>query len=356
MACSAHNRKLCRNCDNFGMTKSSESQGSIRMKRLQRRRSDLSTLFDHICVLEHSTISKIQQVAKTARDKVQRLVNETNTQMKKMYDEFSGELQTASEEYHYIETEVDWKEPSTNVQTELEEISSSVYSCGVDAAKESVLQPFSSSSVTGSRWLSENMDISNNPRLESVRDIQYIDENSLIEIESQILVDPIENINLILLQLSTPIQSQLSHFLNKFNDVNLSLLNKTNDWLTQLKQTKQFTLFIDTSNISFKDQDDLLNDISKLEHVHSVYIQGIPPNLDVDRKSFFSKYPIIKAMAENEQPLIVQWVTDTANEYRKTGDIYIEKGDKDKAQACFIKGVALYNRLSSFLNEQKHIK
>ena len=43
----------------------------------------------------------------------------------------------------------------------------------------------------------------------------------------------------------------------------------------------------------------------RLKHVHSVYIRGTPPQDDDDREKFFSKYPIIKAMFENEQSLIV---------------------------------------------------
>ncbi len=132
-------------------------------------------------------------------------------------------------------------------------------------------------------------------------------------------------------------------------------MNKTNAWLTQLKQTKQTTLFIDMSNISLKDQDDLLDDLAKLQHIHSVYIRGTPPECDEDRTYFFSKYPIIKAMSENEQNLVVQWAMDTANDYKKIGDMYIKKGDREKAQACFTQSVALYKRLSTFLNEKRHI-
>jgi hypothetical protein len=97
-------------------------------------------------------------------------------------------------------------------------------------------------------------------------------------------------------------------------------LNKINAWLTQLKQT---TLFIDMSNISLKDQDDLLDDLAKLQHIRSVYIRETPPECDEDRTYFFSKYP--KAMSENEQNLVVQWAMDTANEYKKIDDMYIKK-------------------------------
>ncbi len=44
---------------------------------------------------------------------------------------------------------------------------------------------------------------------------------------------------------------------------------------------------------------------------------------------------------------------DTANEYKKIGDMYIAKGETDKAQVCFAQGIALYKRLSSFLHEKR---
>jgi len=175
-------------------------------------------------------------------------------------------------------------------------------------------------------------------------------ENDQTEIESQFLLDPTKNNNIILFQISPSNESQLFASLNKLNDGHLSVLNKTNAWLTQLKQTK---LVIDMSNISLKDQDDLLDNLAKLQHIRSVYIRATPPDCDEDRTYFFSKYPMIKVMSENEQNLVVQWAMDTANEYKKIGDMYIEKGNKDKAQAYFSQGVALYKRLSTFLNEKR---
>ncbi len=105
-------------------------------------------------------------------------------------------------------------------------------------------------------------------------------------------------------------------------------MNKTSACLTHLKQTKQTTLVIDMFNMSLKDQDHVLNELSQLEHIHSIYIQGTSPEHDDDRQYFFSKI----------------------------GDMYIEKGNKDKAQAYFSQGVALYKRLSTFLNEKRHDK
>ena len=131
-------------------------------------------------------------------------------------------------------------------------------------------------------------------------------------------------------------------------------MNESNALLTQIKQQLPTTIVIDVLNRPWKDLDQLLDEISKAKHVHSVYIRGTPPQNEEDREKFFSKHPIIKAMFENEQSLIVQWAMNTANEYKKIGDMHIKEGDKEKARLRFSEGVALYKRLSSFLNERKH--
>jgi hypothetical protein len=161
-------------------------------------------------------------------------------------------------------------------------------------------------------------------------------------------VEPTKNDNLILLQIS-----QLSESLQQLTNNHLSILNESNALLEQIKQHIPTTIVIDMLNKSWKDLDQLLDEISKTKHVHSVYIRGTPPKDDDDREKFFSKYPIIKAMFENEQSLIVHWAMDTANEYKKIGDMHIKEGEKEKARLRFSEGVAMYKRLSAFLNERK---
>ncbi len=181
-------------------------------------------------------------------------------------------------------------------------------------------------------------------------------EKDQLRFESKSHLDPTKNDNLILLQISSPKESQLSESLHKLTGGRLSVLNETSALLTQLKQCQQSTIVIDMFNKSLEDQDKLLNEISQLKHIHSVYIRGTPPEDDDARQNFFSKYPFIRAMFENEQSLIAQWAMDTANEYKKIGDMYIRKGEKEKAQLRFSQGVALYKSLSEFLNGKRHLK
>ena len=177
--------------------------------------------------------------------------------------------------------------------------------------------------------------------------------NTRAESESRTLVDPIKYNNLTLFQKSIPTDSQLLVDLNELYTGHLSLLDETRDWLTELQQTKPNTLIIDMVNIPFKAQDDLLNDLSKLKHIHSLYIRGSLPKNEDDRTYLFTKYPFIKALLENEQSLIAQWAMDTVNEYKQLGDLYVKQGNKDKAQECFDEGVALNKRLSAFLDKKK---
>ena len=126
------------------------------------------------------------------------------------------------------------------------------------------------------------------------------------------------------------------------------------DWLAELKQSpQQSSLIVNMSGLSMTEQEQHLTDIFEQTNIRSIYIRGTPPESDSDRQHFFFKYPIIKAMFENEQSLLVQWALDTANEYKRIGDGYIKKGDKDSAQKYFMKGVVLYKRVSTYLYEKK---
>ena len=116
------------------------------------------------------------------------------------------------------------------------------------------------------------------------------------------------------------------------------------------------TFIIDTEGMPSKQLETLLDYIAGHKHLRLVYIRGEQPKSADERRTFFSRYRMIRGMDVNEERLIVQWAMDTANEYRKIGDALVKSGDKDKAQPCFVKGVALYENLSGFLKEKKAAK
>jgi hypothetical protein len=176
-------------------------------------------------------------------------------------------------------------------------------------------------------------------------------------IESRIFLDPTKDNHLVVLQLSSTVQSQLAAILNQLTDHHFELFNEKEDCLNQLKHSEQATIFIDISDISTDEQNRLLDNISELDNVYFIYIRGMISNDDDDeRNNFFRRYPKIKAMFENEQRLMVQWAMDTANEYKNAGDIYVERGDKDRGRQCFEQGISLYKRLSIFLDEKRRVR
>ena len=122
----------------------------------------------------------------------------------------------------------------------------------------------------------------------------------------------------------------------------MQIFSRKEDCLYELECYEQTTIFIDISGVISQEESRLLDNISNLENVYCIYIRGMPPENAEERDQFFRRYSRIKGIFDNEQRLMVQWVTDTANEYKKTGDSYVERGDKDKGRICFEQGIALY--------------
>src|SRR5262249_7434711 len=147
-------------------------------------------------------------------------------------------------------------------------------------------------------------------------------------------LDPTKNNDLILLQLSSNLQSQLLPILNQLTDHGLEIFNQNEDCLDKLTTSEQVTIFIDLFDASLNEQNCLLENISELNNVYFIYIRGSTSENDNERAEFFRRYSKIKAIFENEQRLMVQWAIDTANEYKKTGDNYVKNDEKDKGRKC----------------------
>ena len=166
--------------------------------------------------------------------------------------------------------------------------------------------------------------------------------------------DQTENVDVILLEISPSNESELSGGLSKLAIDHVFVMQKIGNWLTRLEEFEQSTLIVDMFGLSLTEQDEQLTDICEQTDIRSIYIRGIPPHIDDQRENFFSKYPMIRAMFENEKSLLAQWAMDTASEYKRIGDRYIDKDDKDLARQYFTKGVSLYKRLSTYLHEKKN--
>ena len=116
------------------------------------------------------------------------------------------------------------------------------------------------------------------------------------------------------------------------------------------------TLIIDTEGMPSKQLETLLDYIAGHKHLRLVYVRGEQPKGVEERRTFFTRYRMIRGMDNNEEQLIVQWAMDTANEYRQMGDALVELGDKDKARPCFVKSVTLHKQLSEFQTKNIGVK
>jgi len=362
-------------------------------------------LFSQIDVWEHDTIAKIMQIAQTARDELRKLLDELNNRMKILLNQFNNQIQIGHQTEHYTEIELDqWKEQLIEIRKQLETPCDielipdnnllPIYLIKVNITKENTIVKIPSFSQQ--TQLCEDIECSSDDELDKPKStILDANDNTTLErivlkkinpyrhmyvlvlesnepstipkeecetsltslIESRLFLDPTKDNHLLVLQLSSTVQSQLAAILNQLTDHHFELFNEKEDCLNQLKRSEQATIFIDISDISSDEQNRLLDNISELDNVYFIYIRGMMLQDDDDERSnFFRRYPKIKAMFENEQRLMVQWTIDTANEYKNAGDIYVERGDKDRGRQCFEQGISLYKGLSIFLNEKRRVR
>jgi len=281
---------------------------------------------------ECRTIDLIKQIASETRDELRRLISERNIRMDKLLIQSSLNLQHLHQEHEFIEKAlIQMREQLNKIKTELETPFQIQLKEDHDRTPIYYIQ------------LQVSNEINDLPNIESLA----------VQIDSR---EKVSN-TLALVQLSTSeIDSQLCATLKKLHTGELTLMDDSSDWLTQLVRNEPDTLVIDMHKKSIEEQDNLLNQLStNLKHTRSIYIQGNLPENDNDCVTLFTKYPFIKAIFDNEQRLIIQWAMDTVNEHRKFGDKFIQNGNKDKARASFVEGIELYKRLSNFLNENKCI-
>lgn len=184
----------------------------------------------------------------------------------------------------------------------------------------------------------------------------YASTCTTLSTESQHLLDPTKQQDLLILQLPSTTRSFVSEIYNQLTNHHLQIFHEQEIFISQLDICEQAITFINTSDMSPNDQFCLLDKISEINNVYYIYIHGRPFEDDEKRKEFFLRYPKIKAMFESEQRLMVQWAMDTVNEYKLTGDFYVELGDQDKARQCFQSGIDLYENLSKFFNEKRRVR
>jgi hypothetical protein len=360
----------------------------------QHEKRQENPLFSQIDVWEHDTIAKIAQTAQRARDDLRQLLDELNNRMKIIFNQFNNQIQTGRQTENYTEIELNqWNEQLMNIKKRIEtpcdielipdKDSPPIHLIKINTTiQNTTIQNPSLSQLNQLCEDTNNIESSCDDELEkpqsNILDIDtectpILKQNEqstirkeeleinpnppvILTTEPDIRFDPIKKYQLILLQLSPTLQSELLTILNQLTDHSLEIFNKKDDCLNELQCSEQTTIFIDLFDTSLNEQMCFLDDISQLDNVYFIYIRSIPSNDDDERAYFFRRYSKIKAVFENEQRLMVQWAIDTANECKKIGDIYVKNGEKDKGRKCFEEGITLYKRLSVFLNKKRDIR
>ncbi|UJR31275.1 hypothetical protein I4U23_018775 [Adineta vaga] len=319
--------------------------------------------------------------------------------MKTILSQFHDQLHRERENDHYTEIDINqWKEQLVMIRKQLETPSdielipdmqlAPIYLIKVTAIKpETLLQIPVISQITVSCNERNDIDCSCNDNdvdiaksnitntddksnIEDTHEVSQILEEkeeeeitttmescpSIPLVEPRILLDPSKKNHLVVLELSHTLQSQLGKNLLKLTDHPVKTFNQEDDYLNDLKCMEQTILFIDLTSLLSDERNRLLDNLSELDNIYFLYIQGKSVHDDDECGYIFRRYPKIKAMFENEQRLLVQWTIDTVNEYKEAGDMYTELGDKDRGRQCFEEGIKLYNHLSEFLHEKRRIR
>lgn len=341
-------------------------------------------LFSQIDVWEQDTIAKIKETAETARHDLEQLINESNNQMKNTIEQLKLQLQNKRQIEDFTEIDLNqWKEQLINIKKQLET------PCDIELMSDKNSPPIHLIKVNSS---TKNPPLSQQITLcEEQNTTEYSCDNELdksqltdtsectldsqehepsaipkeeqsqilcerLTTECEIYLDPTQSNHFVLLQLSNTTQSKILEIYNQLTTHSIEIINQADDYLDKLRCTAQTTIFIDFFQTSLNEQRCLFDSIFQLANIYSVYIRGVLPENGNERNGFVREYPKIKAVFDHEERLMVQWVIDTVNEYKRTGDMYVKIDEKVKGGKCFQEGITLYKNLSEFLNKKRCIR
>lgn len=134
----------------------------------------------------------------------------------------------------------------------------------------------------------------------------------------------------------------------------------TNDCLMQPIQTDKCIdtlrsdqnikhLVFEVTSVSVEERDRLLEVVSALDSIETIYLLGKPPETKEQRNKFFTDFDKVCMFCEDKDQLAVQLVLDMASNCRISGNQCIETGDKGTAREHFQRGMDLYDGLKKFM-------
>lgn len=110
-------------------------------------------------------------------------------------------------------------------------------------------------------------------------------------------------------------------------------------------------LVLEVATISVEERDRLLETVSSLDSIESIYLLGKPPVMKEERNKLFNNFYKVCMFCEDSDQLAVQLVLDMASQCRMSGNQCNAAGDKDTARKHFQRGMDLYDGLKKFIGE-----
>ncbi|CAF1353694.1 unnamed protein product [Rotaria sp. Silwood1] len=105
-------------------------------------------------------------------------------------------------------------------------------------------------------------------------------------------------------------------------------------------------LVIDVSSLSVNDRDHVLEAVSSLDNITSIYLLGKSPGTKKQQDEFLNRFDKICIFCENHEKLVVQWALDTASHCRIFGNQCTKTGDKNAVREHFQRGINIYDDLN----------
>ncbi|CAF2993781.1 unnamed protein product [Rotaria sp. Silwood2] len=140
----------------------------------------------------------------------------------------------------------------------------------------------------------------------------------------------------VLLVLPSLEQSQLYSILQDITDDCIIPTIQIDKCIDKLKSNQQIKDFIfDVSSVSVDDRNRILDAVSSLNNITSIYLLGKSPETKKERNEFFKQFDKVCIFCEDHEQLAVQWALDTASHCRICGNQCAKADDKNAAREHF---------------------
>ena len=333
-------------------------------------------LFSQISVWEHDAISRIQSTAQVVRDQLREHLKQSADLIRLQFAQVKTEVDAKRERDDFLEADLEQlREQLKKLKKQMETPSDTALVPDTNSPPIHLMKLSKAEEVCVVHIplpvptpVKAEKDADDCSKVEEPDPVQAIMPGERVTVNEEaetpikktdelphpsiFVLDPKKNQTVLLLNRSTPIESsKLAINFTYFLGDDLQIFNNHIECVDHLTKMEQVTVFID--QFPSQTQQDLLQQLSQCDRVHSVYIRGDLPKAEKDREDLFTQCPTIRGMCENEQRLIAQWAMDSAAAYKTSGDVWLANGDKTKSRDCFERGIRFYQQLAAFMREQQ---